>query len=279
MKSIDTLVEDIYLIMQRKQYVAPDADQYINDFADAMRDLMRKEFTQKGFWDGRNLRLSSIGKKDRQLWYSANGYKGEPIQAHTKIKFLYGNILEELVILLTKLAGHTVSDQQKVCHVGGVKGHQDCKIDNTLVDIKSASSYSFKKFEDGSLVEGNDPFGYQAQLDAYAYSNGVDDYAWVAIDKANGKLTVLRQKADPKIDERVEHVKEMVKGEIPERCYDDVPDGKSGNRKLGIECSYCNYKHHCWPDLRVFAYSGAPRFLTVVENEPNVPEITEGGNF
>ena len=30
--------------------------------------------------------------------------------------------------------------------INGVKGHKDCRIDGTLVDIKSASSYGMKKF-------------------------------------------------------------------------------------------------------------------------------------
>jgi hypothetical protein len=33
------------------------------------------------------------------------------------------------------------------------------------------------------------------------------------------------------------------------------------------------YKQHCFPDVKVFAYSTGPRFLAVVENYPKVPEI------
>ncbi len=53
-----------------------------------------------------------------------------------------------------------------------------------------------------------------------------------------------------------------------------VPDGKSGNMKLGTKCSYCKYKNECHPDLRTFLYSGGPRFLTEVVNEPKVLEVT-----
>ena len=42
----------------------------------------------------------------------------------------------------------------------------DSKIDGEVVDVKTASSYSFKKFEQGTLNE-DDPFGYVTQLTGY----------------------------------------------------------------------------------------------------------------
>ena len=76
------------------------------------------------------------------------------------------------------------------------------------------------------------------------------------------------------ITDRIEHVQEMVKQpEPPEQCYEPKPDGKSGNMKLDIGCSYCAYKKSCWPGLRAFLYSTGPRFLTEVVNEPKVQEI------
>ena len=45
--------------------------------------------------------------------------------------------------------------------VNGVDGHIDCVIDGELVDIKSALlTYGLKKFKDGSVAKGQDPFGY-----------------------------------------------------------------------------------------------------------------------
>ena len=77
------------------------------------------------------------------------------------------------------------------------------------------------------------------------------------------------------ITDRIKHVQEMVKQpEPPEKCYEPKPDGKSGNMKLDIGCSYCAYKKACWPELRAFAYSTGPRFLTEVFNEPKVQEIS-----
>jgi len=285
-KSIKTLVDDIYTLMENRNTSSDvDVDAEIDRFGEAMKDLMKKEFKPSGKPDGRRLRLSAIGKNDRELWYSYNKFTKEKLQPHTYIKFMYGHMLEEFVLFLTRMAGHSVEDEQKLCMVEGVKGAMDARIDGTLVDIKSTSSYAFKKFKDASLAY-DDPFGYVAQLKAYAHSEGDSKYGWIAIDKQNGTLCYLEyneedtqapvhEKLDYSITDRVNHVKEMVEQpEPPGLCNDPVPDGKSGNMKLATGCSYCAYKHHCFPNLRGFAYSGGVRFLTEVKNEPNVPELT-----
>ena len=108
--------------------------------------------------------MSNIGKPERQLWYEMKSNPREvAISAPTMIKFLYGHILERVVLFLTELSGHEVTDEQKEVKVEGVVGHMDCKIDGEVVDIKSASNFAFKKFSEGTLPE-NDVFGYLSQL-------------------------------------------------------------------------------------------------------------------
>ena len=38
------------------------------------------------------------------------------------------------------------------------------------------------------------------------------------------------------------------------RCFDDEPETfnriLTGNRKLGMECSWCKYRFSCWPNLQ-----------------------------
>ena len=114
----------------------------------------------------------------------------EKMTPSTLLKFMYGHIIEEMLLFLVKASGHKVTDEQKRCEVAGVIGHMDGRIDGTLMDVKSTSSYSFKKFKDGSLVD-NDSFGYIDQLKAYAKSEGDTKIAWLAMDKQNGHLTWL----------------------------------------------------------------------------------------
>ena len=289
--STDTLVSDIYHMIDTKEIPeGVPVEQVINDFGENVKEILRNNITEHEF-DRRKLRMSNIGKKDRQLWYSYNGYKGEELMPHTRIKFLYGHLIEEMILALTKLAGHDVTDEQKRVEVDGIKGSMDCKIDGVLTDVKSASPYGFKKFKDGSLID-NDPFGYVDQIKGYAHSEGVTDVGWLVMDKTNGHLTYLKyDMADESqwywsklnffsIEERIKNIKRVVKSETPpERCYKPIADGKSGNMKLAVGCSYCAYKHECWgKDLRTFIYSTGPRYLTEVKFVPSVLEVDADGN-
>ncbi len=286
----DTLVDDIYRMIDTKEI--PDGvpiEQVINDFGENVKQILRNNITESKF-DKRKLRMSNIGKKDRQLWYSYNGYKGEELMPHTRIKFLYGHLIEEMVLALTKLAGHDVTHEQKQVEVQGIKGSMDCKIDGVLTDVKSASPYGFKKFKDGSLIN-DDPFGYVDQIKGYAHAENTTDVGWLVMDKTNGHLTYLKyDMADESqwywaklnffsIVERIKAIKNIVKlSKPPKRCYEPVPDGKSGNMKLPVGCSYCAYKYECWDGLRTFIYANGPRYLVEVENLPNVIEVDKDGN-
>ena len=289
--STETLVKDIYQMIDTKEISdGVDVDKIVDDFGKNMKKILKNYITDHEF-DRRKLRMSNIGKQDRQLWYSYNGYEGEKLMPHTRIKFLYGHLIEEMVLALAKLSGHQVTDEQKRAEVEGIKGSMDCKIDGVLTDVKSASPYGFKKFKDGSLLN-DDPFGYVDQIKGYAYSEGDTEVGWLVMDKTNGHLTYLKyDMADESqwywtklnlmsIDDRIRHIKKTVKSKTaPKRCYSLVPDGKSGNMKLGVGCRYCAYKHECWGDnLRTFIYANGPRFLVETVNVPNVIEVDKDGN-
>jgi len=266
-----------------------DVEKVIQDFGENMKSILVNNITAHEF-DKRKLRMSNIGKQDRQLWYGYNGYKGEEIQPYVYIKFLYGHLVEEMVLALVKLSGHEVTAEQKQVEVEGIKGSMDCKIDGVLTDVKSASTYGFRKFKDGSLVD-NDPFGYVDQIKGYAHAENTTDVGWLAMDKTTGHLTFLKyDMADESqwywtklnytpITERIKTIKKIVaKSEPPKRCYEPLADGKSGNMKLGIGCSYCSYKHDCYPNLRTFLYSNGPKYLVDVKRVPSVLEVDKDGN-
>jgi hypothetical protein len=281
-KTIDTLITDIYSTLEQGVDVSA---QPVQEALDELGSLVReaaetvlREGERKG---ASNLRLSQIGKPDRQIWYGVRGEEGEPLDGQTRIKFLMGHVLEALLICLTKVSGHTVEEAQDTVEVEGVLGHQDCVIDGVLTDIKSASSFAFKKFKENRLAD-DDPFGYIAQISAYATKNNRDNAAFFAIDKNSGELAITKVHALEMIDapSRVRHLKQVVSSDTaPERCYSDTKDGESGNRKLVIGCVFCPYKKKCWADanggagLRAFKYSNGVRYLTQVAKIPNVEEI------
>lgn len=278
-KTIDTLVEDIYDLFKNQPYFEDKSEIFLNSFGDNLMGGMYNRFFKKRD-NTPKLRMSSIGKQDRQLWYDhhPDGSK-EDFLSSTLIKFSYGDMIEEMVLLYAKLAGHTVEREQEEISVEGVKGHIDVMIDGVVVDIKSASTYSFQKFATGDLLkEGNDPFGYQGQLAGYveALTPGKGG-AFLAVDKTLGKLTLLQVPAETlqkyAVRDRINYLKEMVVQDVvPDKCYSPVPDGKSGNEKLAVGCSYCAHKFRCWPEVKTYYYSTGPRYLTTVKREPKVEQ-------
>jgi hypothetical protein len=161
-------------------------------------------------------------------------------------------------------------------------------IDGVLVDVKSASSYSYKKFVEG-LDDTNDAFGYRYQLSSYflglVHSGliAVDgDMGFLAVDKQNGHIGYFPTRF-VSMAKRLGQVIPVVQNDKhpPARGFKLVPEGTSGNMKLCMECSYCPFKKNCWKDanggygLRTFLYSTGPVFLGTVMKTPKVPEITE----
>ena len=253
MKTIDTLVEDIYNLFEPSivnKISEEDLEKHLKEFTKNVTNNIKIVLNEQPKKQ-RKLSLSSIGKPTRQLWYDKHSNsEARPLAPSTRIKFLYGHILEDLLILLSRVAGHTVTEEQKEVEVEGIKGHQDCKIDGILVDCKSASGYAFKKFANNKLAD-DDPFGYIAQISAYSEGNGVKEAYFLAIDKQHGNIALTRVHDMEMINakERVQYLKGALDSKrVPDRCYSDIPEGVSGNRKLAIGCVFCAHKRECWSD-------------------------------
>lgn len=284
MSTIDTLVFDIESLLENG--IDEISDETIVKFGNAIATDIKERLLKKNRIKETNLRMSSIGKPcGRQLWYSINEpEKGEPLRSEHHLKFIYGSIIEELLLFLAELAGHEVKGRQDEQEIEGIKGHRDAIIDGTLVDVKSASSYSFKKFKEGKLSE-DDPFGYIPQLLSYLEASQDDDVledkskaAFLVVDKTLGHITLDFHKRQPEHNwpEFFKQKKETIAQETPpEKAFEPEPFGKSGNLKLGTNCGYCSFRKHCWPESRTFLYSYGPVHLVNVENEPNVLEIID----
>jgi hypothetical protein len=284
MKTIDTLVEDIYNLFEPSivnKISEEDLEKHLKEFTKNVTNNIKTVLNEQPR-KKRKLSLSSIGKPTRQLWYDKHSNsEARPLAPSTRIKFLYGHILEDLLILLSRVAGHTVTEEQKQVEVEGIKGHQDCKIDGVLVDCKSASGFAFKKFANNRLAD-DDPFGYIAQISAYSEGNGVKEAYFLAIDKQHGNIALTRVHDMEMINakERVQYLKGALDSKtVPDRCYSDIPEGVSGNRKLVIGCVFCPHKRECWSDanngkgLRAFKYEKGTTYLSHVAKEPRVQEI------
>lgn len=279
-KSVNTLVADINGVLREDKKFSEGGllglvDSLSKTFVERLGDKNEKETKPV-------LRMSNFGTKcDRKLWYTVNRPDAkEPLLPHTRLKFLYGDVIEALVLSLAREAGHRVEGEQDELVLDDVVGHRDAIIDGLLVDVKSANSRSFQKFK---APDFDDTFGYLDQLNLYLEASKDDPR--LTIKKAGGLLAVdkelghihLRMVHKDDIDwpAKIRERKRMVGAkDPPPRPYKDVADGMSGNRRLGTMCAYCQFKQTCWPELRTFLYSDGPRFMSVVIKEPNVLEVT-----
>lgn len=284
-KTLDTLVEDIYNLFNEKEHHEPN-EENLQTLGRNIVELVRKRLARDDA-ERDPLRFSNLGRPDRQLWYQANRPEiAERLSPKTYHKFLYGDVIEQLLLFFAKEAGHRVESEQLELEVDGVRGHVDAVIDGVTVDVKSASPYSFKKFKDGGIID-DDPFGYIGQISGYAGELTPDEGgAFLVSDKVHGDIGLTRVDKETvaqwETPKRIAHLKEVLKlPEPPPRCYAPVPEGKSGNMRLGINCSYCPFKEECWKDanggkgLRKFVYYNGPVWLTHVEKEPRVEEVTD----
>ena len=277
---INNLVKDIYALFDSGK---TPTEEHLNSFGEAVKAAVGRSI--KGDDSPPSpFRMSAIGQPClRKLWYEEHkNDELEPFPPYVLLKFLYGNILEALLIYFAKESGHKVTGEQDELELDGCKGHRDCIIDGRLVDVKSATTYSFKKFQNNKVSE-DDPFGYISQLNAYLQaSDDVEDkecVSFLAVDKQLGHIVLDTYAVSGDVRERIAEVKEVLsQTEPPPRSF-EPEEVNNGNRILKAPCSYCRAKALCHPDLRVFLYANGPAFLTKVVSEPKVPELLGNDAF
>lgn len=279
MKHLDTLVEDIYSTLaplNNNKGLEIDPEM-LDELGEAFKDCIRGWATPRENAT-KYLRMSNIGKPIRQLYFDMKEESDKKFNESSflPIRFLYGHLLEELLIFFVKMAGHEVTDAQKEVVVDNIKGHIDCKINGEIVDVKTASNFAFKKFKEGTLRD-DDPFGYLAQLSGYEAAENTNEGGFLAINKETGEIALYRpdELDKPNIRYTISKAKKAMDLDTPpkEICYPPVAEGKSGNMKLPKQCGFCPHKYKCYSDLRTFKYSKGLTYLVKVVNEPKVEEI------
>lgn len=297
MGNISELIPDIYKLFDGHK-CNPDL---VAEFGKTLSNIVSDRLEEKREDRPSVLRMSSIGKPARQLYYElspnkdATGARGsqEKLEPNVRLKFLIGDLWEAVLLFLAKEAGHTVTQEQAEVRLNNVVGHIDAVIDGVVVDVKSASTRSFEKFKSGELRD-DDPFGYMEQLSGYSVALDGLPGAFLAGDKTLGHLTLMQADAselrliDP--SGRIDYLREVIASpEPPERCYAPRSEGNknyktggfspNGNLTLATGCSYCKFKLTCWSDanggvgLRIFQYSTGPKYFVHVATEPKVMEF------
>jgi len=281
-KTLDTIPQDIDALFFEGCSINEDN---LNKFLNNLKELLIKRLSKRNPDEpiSETMRMSKLGVPNRKLWYEHHTEK-QRTPVNGSLKFLYGDIIEQLIFFLLREAGHTVEEEQQEVVIDGIVGHKDAKVDGYTVDVKSTSSFAHKKFATGQLYK-DDPFGYTAQLSAYMYADNNPLGAFIAVNKENGQVTILKLNGIDTIHPptRIKEIREVLARTEPpaEKCYAPEPMGKSGNLELATSCSYCPFKDKCWKDsnggigIRRFEYASGIKELVHVAETPRVPEVLQ----
>ena len=246
-KSINTVVPDVYEVMKSKDY-SGDLNTIAMQAGREVEEAIKNAF--EPYENKNELRMSSIGRCERAQWYAVKGYTPEELEGSVYLTFLQGHILESVLVALIKLAGHDVQDQQKKHTVEGINGSQDCTIDGELVDIKTASAWSFdNKFAEDGIKD--DAFGYIKQLSGYGKTEDRKDGYFLAFNKNKSTLKLCKQKLEEDIDTFIVDLKDKMESDTPPmRLANATTFSKAeAKEKLCMTCAFCGFKEDCYGSL------------------------------
>ena len=239
------------------------SDKLIDEFGEMCKDAFRKQFTNKREKSFR-ARMSNIGKPLCQLQMEKSNAEPEGQPYNNKMRNTFGDLIEALAVTIIKASGIKVDSTQKSVSYNmdksKIDGTYDIEIGNSIYDIKSASPYAFEhKFGDeggfNSIVE-DDSFGYLSQGYLYSESENKRFGGWIVINKSTGEWLVTETPTEDEkykniaINLSKENLHALDEGKPFRRCFSDIEETfrkiPTGNRVLGIVCSFCPYKFPCW---------------------------------
>ena len=259
------------------------SEEVIEQVGNDVKNALRKQFGGENPRGDFRLRMSNLGRPTCQLWFDKN----KPEVASSKpnsfmMNMMLGDIVEAVFKGLLRGAGVKYEEPEHVTlEVGDTKvsGTYDLVIDGAVDDVKSASGWSYdNKFINFETLQNSDPFGYVAQLIGYAKAAKKKVGGWWVVNKANGKFKYVSA-SEARVDDTMITIQKTinkVKTNKFERCYEDSAEtwrGKpTGNRRLGITCGFCDYKHACWENLKEL-----PSVMSKAKIPPTVyyTELTE----
>ena len=245
-KNINTVIPDIYNVMKSKEY-SGDLQTIAMQAGREVEEAIKNAF--EPYEQKTNLRMSGIGRCERAQWYAVKGYTPEELDGSVYLTFLQGHVLEAVIVALVKLAGHRIEDQQKKHTVEGINGSQDCTIDGELVDIKTASAWSWdNKFTPTGIAD--DGFGYIKQLSAYGKNDNREHGYFLALNKNKSTLKLCKQELEQDVDTFIVDLKDKMESDTPPmRLAKATTLTKQGEEKLCMTCSFCNFKNDCYGSL------------------------------
>ena len=241
MTTINTLVQDIYKLLESGAFKIDGTK-----LGEMLEKRLGEERTP-------SLSMSNFGKPcTRDLWFRINRPDlANPLDGPTRLKFLIGDIIEEVVLSLAEQTPHKVTGRQDELTLHGMRGHRDAVIDGVVVDVKSANSRSFDKFDKHTLSAATDSFGYLDQLSLYTEASAEDpevkvktEAAFLAVDKELGRIVLDRHKKRPIAKADIDAKRKMLAQPEPPKCFYEI--GPRGG--IPWQCQYCQFKDFCHSD-------------------------------
>ena len=245
------------------------SDDIVEEFGELCKSALRKQFTEEREKKFR-IRMSNIGRPICQLQMEKLHQDSdfEEMSYNSKLRNMFGDIIEIIVYAMMKSANVNIESYQKkvkykVHDELEMSGSTDVEIDGKVYDIKSASPFSYdKKFgKDGGgfqKVADEDVFGYLSQGYLYAEALEKPFGGWIVINKSTGEIQLTAPPSDDSkyrdkaLQIAKDNVSHLLENKPFKRCFEDEEETfrqvKTGNRKLGLICSFCNFKKPCWGD-------------------------------
>ncbi len=239
----------------------------IKEFKESCSIAVKKQFNRDE--NSNRIRMSGLGKPVCQQQLAMQNIP-KTTSYNDIMRFLFGDLIEAVAILVMKASGIKVISEQKKCNliIGNedIKGTLDVIIDEDgekkVWDIKSASPYAFEyKFGRGyGAIKEDDAFGYVMQGHLYGTAQNLPFGGWIVVNKSTGEWAVIEAPDDQteerkamlkQADETVKAIKSK-KFKIPfkdewETYKQDGEIKRTRNRILPKLCSFCEYKTYCWP--------------------------------
>jgi len=244
----------------------------VTDFANSCRDSVINQLNKQREY---KIRMSGLGRPVCQQLLEKKGIEQE-IQYNMLFRFLFGDLVESIAVLVLEQAGIDIVEKQKQVSVKigdtEVTGTLDLIIRDELGqekvwDVKSASEWAFKfkytGFGGYDKIKEDDPFGYIMQGHLYGEATGLPFGGWIVVNKSSGEVAIV-EAPDWQNDDRKEYLADAEKRiklltddssefkvpfkDIFETYKQDGQEVRTGNKLLPKPCTMCGFKAHCWKD-------------------------------
>jgi hypothetical protein len=284
--SLNILETQLHMVLDKLSNGQPVEyeESWIEEAGEMFKDTLRKQLGPRE--DKFRIRMSNVGRPLCQLQQEKAGTPKSKNPYNNIVRFMLGDATEVLVELYLKLAKINITGgKDKVeLEVGDttIRGENDVEIDNKVYDTKSSSPWAYEnKWSTGwEGVAKDDAFGYIPQLLGYSDASDKEPGGWIVVNKSTGEIQVVDAEFS---DQDKENIRKKIRTNVDliatdapfKRCFEPQDEyfrkQLTPNKRLAMNCTFCNYTNTCWPDAKYRPQTGSkaqsPRHYWYAEYE------------